>query len=137
MEPPALGSSEDIQALKDGFNFALWVKNRIVPIIVGGSLVGGGMTLIEKVAIHPADHSDAVASHTNEAKMIAANDSTRKDVEMVVGAVGNLVAMVSVLQNQSNIIQSDLLHDPTIMKIERQRLDSVQRSNAPKYFSAR
>lgn len=136
MEPPALGQ-EDIQALKDGFNFALWVKNRIVPIVVGGSLVGCGMTLIEKVATHPADHSDAVASHVNEAKMIAANDSNRKDIEMVVGAVGTLVAMVSSLQNQTNIMQSDLLHDPTIMKIERQRLDSVQRSNAPKYFSAR
>ncbi len=117
---------------------AIWLKKPshagLLAFIVASS---SALTVtLEKFTSKPVATIDKVdASLGNEAKMIASNDSTRQDVKMLVPAIGTILAQQASQQNELDIIKSDLMHDPDIMKIERARQDSVRRANQPNAFS--
>ena len=108
------------------FGFILWVKKHAIPLLVGGSLVGGGTTVFNRCTEHPT----ATQNVSVQSESPSSLDSLESDVRIIASGMGNEIAMTSMLQNKVDNMAMDLNHIPAIRAIDKARQDSIRNANS-------
>jgi hypothetical protein len=129
MTPRKTEKEQAANAFAGLFDFIIWVKKHLVPLLLGGSLVGGGTTVLNRCTDHAPVNTQKVTVNGG------ASDSLIKElswkVDMVAQGVGTNIAMTSILRGTVDNMVTDLSHLPQFRRIDKARQDSMDRANKP------
>ena len=117
------------------FDFIIWVKKHLVPLLLGGSLVGGGTTVLNRCTEKTPVNTQKVTM--NGGVSSSDFDSLAWNVKMIAQGVGTQIAMTSILRNQMDNMVLDLDHLPEIRRIDKARQDSMNRAAEKPFLSQR